>query len=216
MLMSVIKMPRYEMFWNNETRYEPIASTLLLKRYKKLREFLHVVDNTEKDKPENKGDKCFKVKPLLEAVRTNCNKIEPEVNHSIDEQIIPAKTKKSGGVRQYNPKKPHKWGFKNLVRAGQSGIIYDFFLYGGKNSTGGNSCSADAIVLKLSEGIPRNQGFRLFFDNWFSTLDLMVQLKSIGILSTATFRTNRLKGCLIYCFRQGIEKGRLRILRLSF
>ena len=117
MLMSVIKMPRYEMLWNNETRYEPIASTLLLKRYKKLHEFLHVVDNTEKDKPENKGDKCFKVKPLLEAVRTNCNKIEPEVNHSIDEQIIPAKTKKSGGVRQYNPKKPHKWGFKNLVRA---------------------------------------------------------------------------------------------------
>ena len=110
-------MPRYEMLWSNETRYEPIASTLLLKRYKKLREFLHVVDNTEKDKPENKGDKCFKVKPLLEAVRTNCNKIEPEVNHSIDEQIIPAKTKKSRGVRQYNPKKPHKCGFKNLLRA---------------------------------------------------------------------------------------------------
>ena len=129
--MSVIKMPRYEMLWNNETRYEPIASTLLLKRYKKLREFLHVVDNTEKDKPENKGDKCFKVKPLLEAVRTNCNKIEPEVNHSIDEQIIPTKTKKSRGVRQYNPKKTHKWGFRNLVRAGQSEIIYDFFLYEG-------------------------------------------------------------------------------------
>ena len=106
MLMPVIRMPRYEMFWNNETRYEPIASTLPLKRYKKLREFLHVVDNTEKGKPENKGDKCFKVKPLLEAVRTNCNKIEPEVNHSIDEQIILAKTKKSGRVRQYNPKIP--------------------------------------------------------------------------------------------------------------
>ena len=90
-----------------------------------------MVDNTEKDRPENKGDKCFKVKPLLEAVRTNCNKIEPEVNHSIDEQIIPAKTKKSRGVRQYNPKKTHKWGFRNLVRAGQSEIIYDFFLYEG-------------------------------------------------------------------------------------
>ena len=83
-------MPRYEMLWNNETRYEPIASTLLLKRYKKLREFLHVVDNTEKDKPENKGDKCFKVKPLLEALRTICDKIESDVIHSIDEQIIPA------------------------------------------------------------------------------------------------------------------------------
>ena len=45
-------MPGYEIFWNNETRYEPIASTLTLKRHQKIREFLHVVDNTEKDKPE--------------------------------------------------------------------------------------------------------------------------------------------------------------------
>ena len=145
---------------------------------------------------------------MLEAVRTNCNKIEPEVNHSVDEQIIPANTKKSDGVRQYNPKKPHKWGFKNLVRAGQSGIIYDFLLYGGKNSTGGNSCSADAIVLKLSEGISQNQGFRLFFDKWFSTLDLIVQLKSIGILSTATFRTNFLKGCPIASGKELKKEGR--------
>ena len=93
------------------------------------------------------------------------------------------------------------------MRAGQSGIIYDFFLYGGKNSTGGNSCIADAIVLKLSEGIPRNQGFRLFFDNWFSALDLMVQLKSIGILST-TFRTNRLKGCPVASDKELKKEGR--------
>lgn len=63
------------MYWSQETRYEPIASTMTIKRYKKLREFLHVVDNSEKEKEENKGDKCFKIKPLLEAVRKNCNKI---------------------------------------------------------------------------------------------------------------------------------------------
>ena len=40
-------------------------------------------------KDENKGDKCFKIKKLLELVRANCNKIEPEVNHFIDEQTIP-------------------------------------------------------------------------------------------------------------------------------
>ena len=86
-------------------------------------------------------------------MRGNCNKTEPEANHSIDEQIIPAKTRKSGSVCQYNPKVSHKWVFKNLVRAGESGIIYDFF-YRDKNSTDGNSCSADALVLKLPEGTP--------------------------------------------------------------
>ena len=90
-------------------------------------------------------------------MRANSNKIETVPNHSIDEQIIPAKTKKSGGVRQHNPKIPINGDSKiNLVRARQSRIIYDFFLYGAKNSTGGNSCNVDAIVLKLTEGIPRN------------------------------------------------------------
>ena len=56
---------------------------------KKIPEFLHVVDNSEKEKEENKGDKCFKVKPLLRAVTNNYIKIQ-----SIDEPIITAKTKK--------------------------------------------------------------------------------------------------------------------------
>ena len=52
-----------------------------------------------------------------------------------------------------------------------------------------------SIVFKLSERIPKNKGYRLFFDNWFSTCNLMLQLKSSGIFTTATFRTNHLKGC---------------------
>ena len=62
MLIFVVKMPRYEICWNNETRYELVASTLPLQCQEKFRVFLHVVGNTEKGKPENKGDKCFKVK----------------------------------------------------------------------------------------------------------------------------------------------------------
>ena len=207
LLMSIVKMPRYEMYWSEATRYEPVASTLTLKRYKKLREFLHIVDNTEKEKPVNKEVKCFRVKPWLEAVRASCQKVEQEVNNSTDEEIILAKTNKSGGVQQYNPKKPHKWGFKNLVRAGESGVIYDFFLCGGKNSTGGNSCSTESIVLKLSERIPKNEGYRLFFDNWFSPFNLL-QLKSSGIFTKAIFCTNRLKRCPLASDKELKKEGR--------
>ena len=37
------------------------------------------------------------------------------------------------GIRQYNPKKPKKWGVIMIVRAGQSRMMYDFFLYAGKD-----------------------------------------------------------------------------------
>ena len=51
----------------------------------------------------------------------------------------------------------------------------------------------EVIILKLSEEIPQNRGFRRFFDNWFSTSVLMVQIKTMGILRTATLRTKHVK-----------------------
>ena len=134
MTMTIVKMSQYKMYWSKEFKYDPIASTMTLKRYKTLQRFLHA------------SDKFFKVRPLLDLVRNNCIKIEPEQHHSIDEQIIPAKTKRSGAVNQYNPKKIHNWGFKNMVCAGRSGIIYDFFMYGGKHSAGADKCGARTSI----------------------------------------------------------------------
>ena len=54
---------------------------------------------TEKKKNQKvKAINVFKVKPLLEAVRANCNKIELEAIHVINQQIIPNKTKNNGGI----------------------------------------------------------------------------------------------------------------------
>ena len=146
MTMTIVKMSKYKMYWSKEFKYDPIASTMTLKRYETLRRFLHASDNNDKNNPENAGDKLITVRPLLDLVRNNCIKIEPEQHHSIDEQIIPAKTKRSGAVNQYNPKKIHNWGFKNMVCAGRSGIIYDFFMYGGKHSAGADKCGAGTSI----------------------------------------------------------------------
>ena len=54
--------------------------------------------NKEKEKPESKSGKCFKVKALSQAVRADCNKIETEDNHSIDQQTIPKKNKSCCGI----------------------------------------------------------------------------------------------------------------------
>ena len=113
--------------------------------------------------------------------------IEPEPVHSIDEQVSPAKTKRSG-ICHFNPK---KWGFKMFVHAGQSGMMYGFFLYAGIGSANNTDCSAANIVLLLSEG----KSFKLSFDNWFCTLPLYIELKSLGILTTATISANKIAGC---------------------
>ena len=126
MRMSVVKMPSYELYWAAGTSYDPIAYVMSRDRYKKVRRFLHANDNFEKDKVGNKENRLFKVQPIFTAVRQNCLKVEQERRHSIDEQIIPAKTKLNSII----PKKTSKWGFKNFVRVGASGMIYDFFTKG--------------------------------------------------------------------------------------
>ena len=63
---------------------------------------------------------------------------------------VPVKTKRNE-IRQYLPKKIHKWEFKNFVRAGASGIIYDFFFYAGQKSAGREKCGASEVVLRLVE-----------------------------------------------------------------
>ena len=91
----------------------------------------------------------------MEGIRANnCIKIEPEEVQSMDKQIILARTK-SSEIRQYNPKKPNKWGFKMFVRAGQSSFIYEFSLYSGINGANKANCSCENVVLRLSQGIQR-------------------------------------------------------------
>lgn len=206
MYMSIVRLPSYVMYWSTETRYAPVADVMPIGRYKKLRQYLHVNDNTLAGSEENKNNRLYKIQPVLEHVRNNCQKIVPEVENSIDEQIIPAKTRYSG-IRQYNPKKPVKWGFKNFVRAGKSGMMYDFFLYAGAN-TSSEKCTGEYVVFRLCETLPKHKNYQLYFDNWFSTLALCIKMKELGILTTATVRSDRLKKCPLPTDKELMKKGR--------
>jgi len=205
MFMSVIDFPTYRMYWANETRYQPIADVMSRNRYQQLREYLHVSDNLQRETSNNAENKLYKIQPVLDHVRNNCIMIEPEREHSIDEQIIPAKTKYSG-IRQYNPKKPVKWGFKNFVRAGSSGIMYDFFLYTGKVKN--NKVTGPYVVIRLLETLPTMKNFKVFYDNWFSSIPLCLALKNSGYLATGTLRADRMKGCPLPTEKDLKKEGR--------
>ena len=109
--MGVIQLPSYRMYWSNTMRYPAMACAMPLKKFDKIKRFLHFVDNASFD--EMKRDKLYKVRPVIDSVRHQCLQVLPEEVHSVDEQIIPAKTTFSG-IRQYNPKKPHKFGLQKF------------------------------------------------------------------------------------------------------
>ena len=140
----------------------------------------------------------FKIAPVIEASRKQCIIIEPECFHAIDEQIIPSRIKFTK-IRQYNPNKPCKWGFKNMVIAGSSGFMYDFYLYPVKEQIipteyAHLSASAQSVAHFCLELLRHTQNI-IFFGNWFSMLDLILYLKGVGIHVVGTIRQNRLHCC---------------------
>ncbi|XP_062870839.1 granulocyte colony-stimulating factor receptor-like [Trichomycterus rosablanca] len=64
------------------------------------------------------------------------------------------------------------------------------------------------IVLKLCSVIPTNQSFKLFFDNWFCSIDLQVQLERMKIHSVGTVRSKRLPNCTFTDDKTMKKKGR--------
>ena len=195
-MMSVIKLPQIRMYWSKATRIPAVADIMPVNRFEKIKQFFHCNDNS-KNVPNTHQDfdKLFKVRPVLDSLREKCQQLPQEENHSIDEQIIPTKSRTS--LKQYLPNKPNKWGIKVWARCGVSGILYDFEVYTGKTTKaqakpellmGGN------VVSRLMQSLPKNVNHKVFFDNFFSSIAIMNYLKKDGFWAVATIRKDRLKG----------------------
>ncbi|CAH1983894.1 unnamed protein product [Acanthoscelides obtectus] len=124
-------------------------------------------------------DKLFKIRPFLDSLQERLNKIPIEEHVAADEQIISTKARST--IKQYNPKKPHKWGFKVIVLCGISGFNYSFDIFAGAQS---NVVPVDApdlgkssnVVLNLLHRVPKHVNHKIFFDNWFASIPLAVYL----------------------------------------
>ena len=99
MKMVIGSLPSYKCYWSQSLRYSPVVDVMSRNRFRLLLENLHFVNNDEIDK----NDKLAKIRPIVDIARNQYTEVEPEEYHSVDEQIIPSKTKFSS-IRQYNPK----------------------------------------------------------------------------------------------------------------
>ena len=86
--------------------------------------------------------------------------------------------------------KPIKGGFKFWFRYGcKSGYLYQFDMYLGKKSKTEFGLG-ESVVLSLCENL-KNSYCYVFFDNFFTSPNLMLKLFEDGIYATGTVRSNR-------------------------
>ncbi|CAK1581447.1 unnamed protein product [Parnassius mnemosyne] len=198
LLLGLVPQPNIRMLWNSILGIPLIIETMTLGNFEKLRSVIHFNDNINyKPRGEPGHDRLFRIRPLLETLRKKCQAVPKRETLSVDEQMCA--TKACNFLRQYLPNKPHKWGYKLLVLCDDKGFAYDFEIYSGAENDPElrlpDECDLGAssnIVVRLCRSVPRNQNYKIFFDNYYTSPELISYLAKKGIHTLGTVNKGRM------------------------
>ena len=96
-------------------------------------------------------------------------------------------------MKQYMPKKPIKRGFKVWMCAeSKSGYVSEFDVYTSKKGDRVERGLGASVVMNLTKKI-QNKNHHIYFDNFFTSINLLLELQRQSIYSNGTMRAD-LKG----------------------
>lgn len=133
-LMGVIHKPQIEMYWSTDVLYAtPLFSAIMPRnRFELLLKFFHLNDNTnEPNRQDPHRDRLFKLRPLIDHLFEHFQlAYTPGPSVAVDETLLLWKGRLH--FRQYLPLKRSRFGIKMFSLAEDSGYIYRFRIYTGK------------------------------------------------------------------------------------
>ena len=115
---------------------------------------------------------------------------------------------RTSSIKQYIRGKPHPWGFKIWARTSSSGILCDFDVYQGGDGNRSELEQGADVVLHLAASLPSHQNFKIYADNFFTSVPLVEKLMERGMHYVGTVRPNRLPGCLLKTEKELKGNGR--------
>lgn len=192
LVMGIKKSPSYKDYWSSapDMKNVYISSFMPLNRFGWHLNNLHLNNNIIMPKKnDSKYDKLYKIRPMLEALKINFNKNyhAPE-KVAIDESMIKFKGRNS--LKQYMPKKPIKRGYKVWMMCAESGYCLDFEIYTGKDGEKIQTDLGGKVVRKFCMNL-KSKNHKVFFDNYFNSYHLQVDLYKNNILACGTVNSNR-------------------------
>ena len=188
-LMGILRLPSRRMYWRTtgwlQTRFTEIMSG---NRFDFIWKYIHLANNANDDKT----DKLFKVRPLIDMLKSSFKGAYQPNTFTIDESMIPFKGRL--GFKQYMPAKPTKWGIKMFsLCESLTGYLYDFDVYTGKDATAPGE-KGKGLSYKIVKALCNSiigHWCRVVFDNWFTGIEILEYLKSVAVHACGTVRANR-------------------------
>ena len=151
--------------------------------------------NNNNAMPQGNKDKLYKLRPLINSLNNSFIKLYNVSRQvSIDESVILFKGRSS--LKQYNPMKPIKRGYKVWSMADMDGYLYKFEIYQGKNQEQNTEDApkyfglGDKVVYKMTKNLAEKY-HKVYVDNFFTSVPLMEYLFSHKILCYWTLRTSK-------------------------
>lgn len=198
LLSGYSSVSRRIMYWQNsdDTNNKLVCAAISRDRFQYIMTNIHCNDNTQLDR----NDKFSKMRPLFKSLNEKFFEYAPiEENHSIDEAMVPYFGRH--GCKQFIRGKPIRWGYKFWVGATRLGYIVYLDPYQGSSTSlplqYNHLGLGSTVVLQYADVLQKMPfgPFHLFFDNYFTSLSLLKELKLRNIKGTGTIRENRIPNC---------------------
>ena len=136
--------------------------------------------------------------------RTNSKKVRPMNSKlvqfgifskelSIDEQMVPYYGRHS--YKMFIRGKPIRFGFKNWIICSPEGYPFKVIPYQGKEAIKSGQPLGMRVVNELCEILQDPERQEIFFDNFFTSFDLLEDHPEKYLKATGTIRKNRLGAC---------------------
>ncbi|XP_043469690.1 piggyBac transposable element-derived protein 3-like [Leptopilina heterotoma] len=187
-------------YWSND----PLLECAIVKSAMSRNRFLEIktgIKYSEKEE-ESSTDFAWRVRTLLKMFNFNVKRFGFfQTAISGDEMMV----KFYGRLRfkQYIRTKPVRFGIKLWALCGSDGFLFECDIYCGKNAKTDGAlikCALGSrVILKLTEQLlmttsrKKIEAYHLYFDNYFSSPDLLIHLKKVGLNATGVVQKNRVK-----------------------
>ncbi|XP_069670940.1 piggyBac transposable element-derived protein 3-like isoform X1 [Periplaneta americana] len=200
LLSGYHRLPSERHYWSEEADLglDIVKNAMSRNQFLKLKSLIHFNDNTDpNDQNHNKG---FKVRPLMSMLNAAFQQFGIFSEHlAIGEMIV--KYYGHNSLKQLIRGKPIRFGYKLWALCGSNGYCYKFDLYCGKDAAGSDVSNrhdlalGTKVVLNMLDCIVHPRAHDIYFDNFFTSRDLLLHLQDLGFRATGTVRENRMDGC---------------------
>ena len=190
---------RERLYWTRDEDVKiPFVTTKMSRnRFLDIKRYIHLADNDAVDP----NDKLYKVRSFMSALNSRFQQFGVFSKHlSIDEEMVPYYGHHSATM--FLRSKPIRFGYKLWVLASDSGYPYNVDVYCGKAlSSSTSNILTDShglgyrVVTSLLACVSNPMLHEVYFDNFFTSYDLLLHLRDRKFKATGTVRDNRLKQC---------------------